>query len=170
MRAPGMTLFSGCRSSAGTPALRPDNSIDRPGPPSPVAALMCCLTWWCFGTSVLQGRRGGGDRCSNSSTFSWFYSTPARLCITCGVRGVLPELFPGLNAPQASSAISFVAMASLVIVALSLVVWGTHMFPSGVPQLDAVIVHGHHHADPPAHRQSRCSPGSATLWGGKFYG
>ncbi len=75
---------------------------------------------------------GGGDPVLYQHFF-WFYSHPAVYVIILPVFGVFSELLP-VYARKPLFGYNFVAMASLVIVGLSLIVWVHHMFPSGVAQ------------------------------------
>jgi len=116
------------------------------------------------GTSFTRPE-GGGDPVLYQHFF-WFIPTPPSMLIILPVFGVFSELFP-VYARKPLFGYRFVAMASLVIVALSLVVWVHHMFPSGVPQWmrDLFMVTTMLIAVPTG---IKVFAWLATLWGGKL--
>jgi len=161
MRAPGMTLF---RMPIFCWTALSAQIIQLIGLPALTGGALMLLFDLVVGTSFYRPE-GGGDPVLYQHFF-WFYSHPAVYVIILPVFGVFSELFP-VYARKPLFGYRFVAMASLVIVALSLVVWVHHMFPSGVPQWmrDLFMVTTMLIAVPTG---IKVFAWLATLWGGKL--
>jgi len=128
MRAPGMTFF---RMPIFCWTALSAQTIQLIGLPALTGGAVMLLFDLVVGTSFYRPE-GGGDPVLYQHFF-WFYSHPAVYVIILPVFGIFSELFP-VHARKPLFGYVFVAIASLVIVGLSLVVWVHHMFPSGVPQ------------------------------------
>ncbi len=128
MRAPGMGLF---RMPIFCWTALSAQLIQLVGLPVLTGGAVMLLLDLVAGTSFYRPE-GGGDPVLYQHFF-WFYSHPAVYVIILPVFGVFSELLP-VYSRKPLFGYSVVAMASLVIVGLSLIVWVHHMFPSGVAQ------------------------------------
>ena len=89
--------------------------------------LLCDLT---FGTTFFDPAQGGDPVLFQH--FFWFYSHPAVYVMILPVFGIFSEIFP-VYARKPLFGYKVVAVSSLIITALSAVVWVHHMFASGTP-------------------------------------
>ena len=89
--------------------------------------LLCDLS---FGTTFFDPAQGGDPVLFQH--FFWFYSHPAVYVMILPVFGIFSEIFP-VYARKPLFGYKVVAVSSLIIVALSAVVWVHHMFASGTP-------------------------------------
>ncbi|WP_411867143.1 cbb3-type cytochrome c oxidase subunit I [Vulcanococcus limneticus] len=128
LRAPGMGLF---RMPIFCWTALSAQLIQLAGLPVLTGGAVMLLLDLVAGTSFYRPE-GGGDPVLYQHFF-WFYSHPAVYVIILPIFGVFSELLP-VYARKPLFGYNFVAMASLVIVGLSLIVWVHHMFPSGVAQ------------------------------------
>jgi cytochrome c oxidase subunit 1 len=128
MRAPGMGFF---RMPVYCWTALAAQSLQLIGLPALTGGAVMLLMDLSFGTSFYQPE-GGGDPVLYQHFF-WFYSHPAVYVIILPVFGIFSELFPVYSRKPLFGYV-YVCLASFIIVALGLVVWVHHMFPSGVAQ------------------------------------
>ncbi|WP_411870309.1 cbb3-type cytochrome c oxidase subunit I [Vulcanococcus limneticus] len=128
LRAPGMGLF---RMPIFCWTALSAQLIQLAGLPVLTGGAVMLLLDLVAGTSFYRPE-GGGDPVLYQHFF-WFYSHPAVYVIILPIFGVFSELLP-VYARKPLFGYTVVAIASLVIVGLSLIVWVHHMFPSGVAQ------------------------------------
>ncbi|ESA36400.1 cytochrome c oxidase subunit i [Leptolyngbya sp. Heron Island J] len=127
MRAPGMTFF---RMPIFVWAVMSAQIIQLFGLPALTAGAVMLLFDLSLGTSFFDPVKGGDPILFQH--FFWFYSHPAVYVIILPIFGIFSELFP-VYARKPLFGYKVVAISSLVIVALSAVVWVHHMFASGTP-------------------------------------
>ncbi|MEM1368040.1 MAG: cytochrome c oxidase subunit I [Cyanobacteria bacterium P01_H01_bin.15] len=127
MRAPGMTFF---RMPIFVWTVMSAQIIQLFGLPALTAGAVMLLFDLTVGTSFFNPATGGDPVLYQH--FFWFYSHPAVYVIILPVFGIFSELFP-VYARKPLFGYKFVAASSLMIVALSAVVWVHHMFASGTP-------------------------------------
>ena len=127
MRAPGMTFF---RMPIFVWAVMSAQIIQLFGLPALTAGAVMLLFDLSLGTAFFDPIKGGDPILFQH--FFWFYSHPAVYVIILPIFGIFSELFP-VYARKPLFGYKVVAISSLVIVALSGVVWVHHMFASGTP-------------------------------------
>ncbi|MEM8808547.1 MAG: cytochrome c oxidase subunit I [Cyanobacteria bacterium P01_G01_bin.38] len=127
MRAPGMTFF---RMPIFVWAVMSAQIIQLFGLPALTAGAVMLLLDLSLGTTFFDPLQGGDPILFQH--FFWFYSHPAVYVIILPVFGVFSELLP-VYARKPLFGYKVVAISSLIIVALSAVVWVHHMFASGTP-------------------------------------
>ena len=127
MRAPGMTFF---RMPIFVWAVMSAQIIQLFGLPALTAGAVMLLFDLSLGTGFFDPIKGGDPILFQH--FFWFYSHPAVYVIILPIFGIFSELFP-VYARKPLFGYKVVAISSLVIVALSAVVWVHHMFASGTP-------------------------------------
>lgn len=127
MRAPGMTFF---RMPIFVWAVMSAQIIQLFGLPALTAGAVMLLFDLSLGTSFFDPVKGGDPILFQH--FFWFYSHPAVYVIILPIFGIFSELFP-VYARKPLFGYKVVAISSLIIVALSAVVWVHHMFASGTP-------------------------------------
>ena len=127
MRAPGMTFF---RMPIFVWAVMSAQIIQLFGLPALTAGAVMLLFDLTLGTAFFDPIKGGDPILFQH--FFWFYSHPAVYVIILPIFGIFSELFP-VYARKPLFGYKVVAISSLVIVALSAVVWVHHMFASGTP-------------------------------------
>ena len=127
MRAPGMTFF---RMPLFVWTVLSAQIIQLFGLPALTAGAIMLLFDLTFGTSFFDPARGGDPILFQH--FFWFYSHPAVYVIILPIFGIFSELFP-VYARKPIFGYKVVAISSLIIVALSAIVWVHHMFASGTP-------------------------------------
>ncbi|NJK74584.1 MAG: cytochrome c oxidase subunit I [Richelia sp. CSU_2_1] len=125
MRAPGMTFF---RMPIFVWTVFSAQIIQLFGLPALTAGAVMLLFDLTVGTSFFDPAKGGDPVLFQH--FFWFYSHPAVYVIILPIFGIFSELFP-VYARKPLFGYKFVAVSSLIIVALSAVVWVHHMFTSG---------------------------------------
>ncbi len=125
MRAPGMTFF---RMPVFVWTVLSAQIIQLFGLPALTAAAVMLLFDLTVGTSFFDPAQGGDPILFQH--FFWFYSHPAVYVIILPIFGIFSEIFP-VYARKPLFGYKFVAVSSLIIVALSAVVWVHHMFASG---------------------------------------
>lgn len=127
MRAPGMGWF---RMPVFVWTVLSAQIIQLFGLPALTAGavmLLCDLT---LGTAFFDPAKGGNPVLFQH--FFWFYSHPAVYVIILPIFGVFSELFP-VYARKPLFGYKVVAVSSLIITALSGIVWVHHMYASGTP-------------------------------------
>ncbi|MBD2770916.1 cytochrome c oxidase subunit I [Iningainema tapete] len=127
MRAPGMTFF---RMPVFVWAVLSAQIIQLFGLPALTAGAVMLLFDLTVGTSFFDPAKGG-----NPIFFQhlfWFYSHPAVYVIILPVFGIFSEIFP-VYARKPLFGYKVVAISSLVIAAVSALVWVHHMYVSGTP-------------------------------------
>lgn len=127
MRAPGMTFF---KMPIFVWAVMSAQIIQLFGLPALTAGAVMLLFDLSLGTSFFDPIKGGDPILYQH--FFWFYSHPAVYVIILPIFGIFSELFP-VYARKPLFGYKVVAISSLIIVALSAVVWVHHMFASGTP-------------------------------------
>ncbi|MEL7508074.1 MAG: cytochrome c oxidase subunit I [Cyanobacteria bacterium J06554_1] len=127
MRAPGMTFF---RMPIFVWAVMSAQIIQLFGLPALTAGAVMLLFDLSLGTSFFDPIKGGDPILYQH--FFWFYSHPAVYVIILPIFGIFSELLP-VYARKPLFGYKVVAVSSLIIVALSAVVWVHHMFASGTP-------------------------------------
>ncbi|MEL6383288.1 MAG: cytochrome c oxidase subunit I [Cyanobacteria bacterium J06626_18] len=127
MRAPGMGFF---RMPAFVWTVMSAQIIQLFGLPALTAGAVMLLFDLSAGTSFFDPA-GGGDPILYQHFF-WFYSHPAVYVIILPIFGVFSELFP-VYSRKPLFGYKIVAISSLLITALSAVVWVHHMYASGTP-------------------------------------
>ena len=127
MRAPGMTFF---RMPIFVWAVMSAQIIQLFGLPALTDGAVMLLFDLSLGTGFFDPIKGGDPILFQH--FFWFYSHPAVYVIILPIFGIFSELFP-VYARKPLFGYKVVAISSLVIVALSAVVWVHHMFASGTP-------------------------------------
>jgi cytochrome c oxidase subunit 1 len=125
MRAPGMTFF---RMPIFVWTVLSAQIIQLFGLPALTAGAVMLLFDLTVGTSFFDPAKGGDPVLFQH--FFWFYSHPAVYVIILPIFGIFSELFP-VYARKPLFGYKVVAISSLIIVALSAVVWVHHMFTSG---------------------------------------
>jgi cytochrome c oxidase subunit I len=127
MRAPGMTWF---RMPVFVWTVLAAQTIQLFGLPALTAGAVMLLLDLTVGTSFFDPAKGGDPVLFQH--FFWFYSHPAVYVIILPIFGVFSEVLP-VYARKPLFGYKVVAISSLVITALSAVVWVHHMFASGTP-------------------------------------
>ena len=127
MRAPGMTFF---RMPIFVWAVMSAQIIQLFGLPALTAGAVMLLFDLSLGTSFFDPIKGGDPILFQH--FFWFYSHPAVYVIILPIFGIFSELLP-VYSRKPLFGYKVVAVSSLIIVALSAVVWVHHMFASGTP-------------------------------------
>ncbi|MEM8614410.1 MAG: cytochrome c oxidase subunit I [Cyanobacteria bacterium P01_H01_bin.105] len=127
MRAPGMTFF---RMPIFVWAVMSAQIIQLFGLPALTAGAVMLLFDLSLGTSFFDPLKGGDPILFQH--FFWFYSHPAVYVIILPIFGIFSELLP-VYSRKPLFGYKVVAISSLIIVALSAVVWVHHMFASGTP-------------------------------------
>ncbi len=127
MRSPGMTFF---RMPIFVWTVLSAQTIQLFGLPALTAGAIMLLFDLTIGTSFFDPAKGGDPVLFQH--FFWFYSHPAVYVIILPIFGIFSEIFP-VYARKPLFGYKVVAISSLVIVALSAVVWVHHMFASGTP-------------------------------------
>ena len=127
MRAPGMTFF---RMPIFVWAVMSAQIIQLFGLPALTAGAVMLLFDLSLGTSFFDPIKGGDPILFQH--FFWFYSHPAVYVIILPIFGIFSELLP-VYSRKPLFGYKVVAISSLIIVALSAVVWVHHMFASGTP-------------------------------------
>ena len=127
MRSPGMSFF---RMPIFVWTVLSAQIIQLFGLPALTAGAIMLLFDLTAGTSFFDPARGGDPILFQH--FFWFYSHPAVYVIILPIFGIFSELFP-VYARKPLFGYKVVAISSLIIVALSAVVWVHHMFASGTP-------------------------------------
>ncbi len=127
MRAPGMGFF---RMPAFVWTVMSAQIIQLFGLPALTAGAIMLLFDLSVGTAFFDPAQGGDPILYQH--FFWFYSHPAVYVIILPIFGIFSELFP-VYARKPLFGYKIVAISSLLIVALSAVVWVHHMYASGTP-------------------------------------
>ncbi len=127
MRSPGMTFF---RMPIFVWTVLSAQTIQLFGLPALTAGAIMLLFDLTIGTSFFDPAKGGDPILFQH--FFWFYSHPAVYVIILPIFGIFSEIFP-VYARKPLFGYKVVAISSLVIVALSAMVWVHHMFASGTP-------------------------------------
>lgn len=127
MRAPGMTFF---RMPAFVWTVLAAQIIQLFGLPALTAGAVMLLFDITVGTSFFDPAKGGDAVLFQH--FFWFYSHPAVYVIILPVFGIFSELFP-VYARKPLFGYKVVAVSSLIITAVSGLVWVHHMYASGTP-------------------------------------
>lgn len=127
MRSPGMSFF---RMPAFVWTVMSAQIIQLFGLPALTAGAVMLLFDLSVGTSFFDPAEGGDPVLYQH--FFWFYSHPAVYVIILPIFGIFSELFP-VYARKPLFGYKVVVLSSLVIVALSAVVWVHHMYASGTP-------------------------------------
>ncbi|MCU0547953.1 MAG: cytochrome c oxidase subunit I [Leptolyngbya sp. Prado105] len=127
MRAPGMTWF---KTPAFVWAVLAAQLIQLYGLPALTAGAVMLLFDLTVGTSFFAPERGGNPILYQH--FFWFYSHPAVYVMILPVFGVFSEVFP-VYARKPLFGYRIVAVSSLLITAVSAIVWVHHMYTSGTP-------------------------------------
>ncbi len=127
MRSPGMTFF---RMPIFVWTVLSAQTIQLFGLPALTAGAIMLLFDLTIGTSFFDPAKGGDPVLFQH--FFWFYSHPAVYVIILPIFGIFSEIFP-VYARKPLFGYKVVAISSLVIVALSAVVWVHHMFACGTP-------------------------------------
>ncbi len=127
MRAPGMGFF---KMPAYVWTVLSAQMIQLFGLPALTAGAVMLLFDLSVGTSFFDPAKGGDPVLYQH--FFWFYSHPAVYVIILPVFGIFSEVFP-VYARKPLFGYKVVAVSSLIITALSAVVWVHHMFASGTP-------------------------------------
>ncbi|MBE9069451.1 cytochrome c oxidase subunit I [Leptolyngbya cf. ectocarpi LEGE 11479] len=127
MRAPGMTFF---RMPIFVWAVMSAQIIQLFGLAALTAGAVMLLFDLSLGTSFFDPLKGGDPILFQH--FFWFYSHPAVYVIILPIFGIFSELLP-VYSRKPLFGYKVVAISSLIIVALSAVVWVHHMFASGTP-------------------------------------
>ncbi|ACK71542.1 Cytochrome-c oxidase [Gloeothece citriformis PCC 7424] len=125
MRAPGMTFF---RMPAFVWTVFAAQIIQLFGLPALTAGAVMLLFDITVGTSFFDPAKGGDAVLFQH--FFWFYSHPAVYVIILPVFGIFSELFP-VYARKPLFGYKVVAVSSLIITAVSCLVWVHHMYSSG---------------------------------------
>ncbi|OKH19948.1 cytochrome c oxidase subunit I [[Limnothrix rosea] IAM M-220] len=100
------------------------------GLPALTAGAVMLLFDLSFGTTFFDPSQGGSPVLYQH--FFWFYSHPAVYVMILPVFGIFSEVFP-VYARKPLFGYKVVVISSMIIVALSAVVWVHHMFASGTP-------------------------------------
>ncbi len=100
------------------------------GLPALTAGAVMLLLDLSFGTTFFDPSQGGSPVLYQH--FFWFYSHPAVYVMILPVFGIFSEVFP-VYARKPLFGYKVVVISSMIIVALSAVVWVHHMFASGTP-------------------------------------
>ncbi|BAZ06676.1 cytochrome c oxidase subunit I [Calothrix sp. NIES-3974] len=127
MRAPGMTFF---KMPVFVWAVFSAQIIQLFGLPALTAGAIMLLFDLTVGTGFFNPDQGG-----NPILFQhlfWFYSHPAVYVIILPVFGIFSEIFP-VYARKPLFGYKIVAISSLLIAAVSAIVWVHHMYASGTP-------------------------------------
>lgn len=127
MRAPGMTWF---RMPVFVWTVFAAQIIQLFGLPALTAGAVMLLFDLTIGTSFFDPAKGGDPILFQH--FFWFYSHPAVYVIILPIFGIFSEIFP-VYARKPLFGYKIVAISSLIITALSGIVWVHHMFASGTP-------------------------------------
>ncbi len=127
MRAPGMTPF---KTPVFVWAVFSAQIIQLFGLPALTAGAVMLLLDLTAGTAFFDPAKGGNPIFYQH--FFWFYSHPAVYVIALPVFGIFSELLP-VYARKPLFGYKIVAVSSLMISALSALVWVHHMFASGTP-------------------------------------
>ncbi len=127
MRAPGMTVF---KTPVFVWAVFSAQIIQLFGLPALTAGAVMLLLDLTAGTAFFDPAKGGNPIFYQH--FFWFYSHPAVYVIALPVFGVFSELLP-VYARKPLFGYRIVAVSSLMISAVSALVWVHHMFASGTP-------------------------------------
>ncbi|MBF2066093.1 MAG: cytochrome c oxidase subunit I [Calothrix sp. C42_A2020_038] len=127
MRAPGMTFF---RMPLFVWAVFSAQIIQLFGLPALTAGAIMLLFDLSVGTAFFNPDKGG-----NPVLFQhlfWFYSHPAVYVIILPIFGIFSEIFP-VYSRKPLFGYKVVAISSLMIAAVSALVWVHHMYASGTP-------------------------------------
>lgn len=127
MRAPGMTFF---RMPIFVWTVLSAQIIQLFGLPALTAGAVMLICDLSFGTAFFDPAKGGNPILFQH--FFWFYSHPAVYVIILPIFGIFSEVFP-VYARKPLFGYPVVAVSSLIITALSGIVWVHHMFASGTP-------------------------------------
>ncbi|MEM7772544.1 MAG: cytochrome c oxidase subunit I [Cyanobacteria bacterium P01_E01_bin.6] len=127
MRAPGMGWF---RMPAFCWTVLAAQMIQLFGLPALTAGAVMLLFDLTVGTSFFNPELGGDPVLYQH--FFWFYSHPAVYVIILPIFGVFSEIFP-VYSRKPLFGYKVVVISSVIITALSGVVWVHHMFASGTP-------------------------------------
>ena len=127
MRAPGMGFF---KMPAYVWTVLSAQMIQLFGLPALTAGAVMLLFDLTVGTAFFDPVQGGNPVLYQH--FFWFYSHPAVYVIILPIFGIFSEIFP-VYARKPLFGYKVVAVSSLIITALSAVVWVHHMFASGTP-------------------------------------
>ncbi len=127
MRCPGMGWF---KMPAFVWTVFAAQIIQLFGLPALTAGAVMLLFDLSVGTSFFDPSQGGNPVLFQH--FFWFYSHPAVYVMILPVFGIFSEIFP-VYARKPLFGYKIVAISSLIITALSAVVWVHHMFVSGTP-------------------------------------
>lgn len=127
MRSPGMTFF---RMPIFVWTVFAAQIIQLFGLPALTAGAVMLLMDLSVGTSFFDPARGGNAVLFQH--FFWFYSHPAVYVIILPIFGIFSEVFP-IFSRKPLFGYRVVAVSSMIITALSSMVWVHHMFASGTP-------------------------------------
>ncbi|AMA08507.1 cytochrome c oxidase subunit I [Picosynechococcus sp. PCC 73109] len=127
MRCPGMGWF---KTPAFVWTVLAAQIIQLFGLPALTAGAVMLLFDLTVGTTFFDASQGGSPVLYQH--FFWFYSHPAVYVMILPVFGFFSELFP-VYARKPLFGYKVVVVSSMIIVALSGVVWVHHMFASGTP-------------------------------------
>jgi cytochrome c oxidase subunit I len=127
MRAPGMTWF---RMPAFVWAVLAAQLIQLYGLPALTAGAVMLLLDLSIGTSFFAPERGGNPILYQH--FFWFYSHPAVYVMVLPVFGIFSEVLP-VYARKPLFGYRVIAVSSVLITAISALVWVHHMFASATP-------------------------------------
>ncbi len=127
MRAPGMTFF---RMPIFVWAVFSAQIIQLFGLPALTAGAVMLLFDLTVGTSFFDPSQGGNPILFQH--FFWFYSHPAVYVIILPIFGIFSEIFP-VYSRKPLFGYKIVAISSLIIAAVSGLVWVHHMYASGTP-------------------------------------
>ncbi|WP_414619320.1 cytochrome c oxidase subunit I [Calothrix sp. CCY 0018] len=127
MRAPGMGFF---KMPAYVWTVLSAQMIQLFGLPALTAGAVMLLFDLTVGTAFFDPVQGGNPVLYQH--FFWFYSHPAVYVIILPIFGIFSEIFP-VYARKPLFGYKVVVVSSLIITALSAVVWVHHMFASGTP-------------------------------------
>ena len=127
MRAPGMTWF---RTPAFVWSVLAAQLIQLYGLPALTAGAVMLLLDLTVGTSFFASERGGNPILYQH--FFWFYSHPAVYVMVLPVFGIFSEVLP-VHARKPLFGYRVIAVSSVLITAISALVWVHHMFASATP-------------------------------------
>ncbi|AGY59272.1 cytochrome c oxidase subunit I [Gloeobacter kilaueensis] len=161
LRAPGMTLF---RMPIFVWTTLSAQIIQLFGIPSVTAAVVLLFFDLEFGTGFFNPAKGG-DPILYQHLF-WFYSHPAVYVMILPAFGIVSEVLP-VFARKPLFGYKVVAISSIMIAALSFLVWAHHMFASGTPNWMRILfmITSMAIAVPTG---IKVFSWTATIWGGKL--
>lgn len=127
MRSPGMTFF---KMPVFVWTVLAAQFIQLAGLPALTAGAVMLLLDLSVGTAFFDSAKGGNPVLFQH--FFWFYSHPAVYVIILPIFGIFSEIFPVFSRKPLFG-YKVVAISSMIICAVSVLVWVHHMYASGTP-------------------------------------